>query len=216
MNEKISANKHAYNYIKKKILNGELKANDKINELKFSKEMNVSRTPLREALRNLEADGLVEYITNKGVFVKDIKEVNLNEVFYLRFMIETYVYIQAYKKIKDDEILELKTLIEEMNEALSNGDYQQINNLFKIYQQRIIKIAATNIAGGFLDNLDDYQKIIRNHNFNSINERLIEAINEQSRITELFSQENINLFEISVKAHILNAQHYFNKQILTK
>lgn len=215
MSEKISANKYAYNYLKRKILNGELKANEKINETKYASEIKVSRTPLREALRNLEADGLVEYVTNKGVFVKDINEFNLNEVFELRLMIETYVYKQAFNKITKDQIQELKNIIQAMKSHLVNNNYEEINILFSKYHKLINEVAATNIAGTFLDNLDDYQNIIRNYNFKNMNNRLVEAINEQAKITDLFEEKNILLFENSVRVHILNAQHYFNKQSLS-
>lgn len=213
MKKKISANKYAYEYIKSRILNGELKANQKINETKLAQEIEVSRTPLREALRNLEADGLVGYVTNKGVFIKDIKEINIKEVFDLRIMIETYIYLQAYHNIKEENIIELESLIKQMNLAFKVEDIEEINDLFKKYTERIIEIANTNIAGNFLLNLNDYQKIIRNYNFSSINERLIEAIKEQSKITSLFRENNITLFESLVKSHILSAQNYFYKQL---
>ena len=73
--------------IENAILNGEYKEGDSLNELKISQELGVSRTPVREALMQLELEGLVNNIPNKGATVVGISDKDIRDIYEIRILI---------------------------------------------------------------------------------------------------------------------------------
>lgn len=101
-----------YNLIKKKIFEQEILAGERLLEVSLSKSLNVSRTPVREALRLLQKDGLVERIPKGGVIVTQLSINDLQEIIALRKMIETYAADLACERITDGEIEQLEYLMQ--------------------------------------------------------------------------------------------------------
>ena len=79
-----------YEIIKDKILSGELKSGDWLQESKLAESLNVSRSPVREALKELVGEGLLENIPNKGVFVKTLSIKDIYNIFEFREVMEKY------------------------------------------------------------------------------------------------------------------------------
>src|ERR1700757_1122654 len=80
----------AYTYIQRKIASGELKPDAPISEVPLAKELNMSRTPVREALNQLVTEGLLEQIPNRGTLVVQLKRRGIVEFFELREALEVY------------------------------------------------------------------------------------------------------------------------------
>ena len=87
----------AYNAIKDKILTGRIGHSDFLNEGELMKELDVSRTPIREALSRLEQEGLVSVLPKKGVLVKPLTVSDISQGFEVRTIIEPYI-IETYLK----------------------------------------------------------------------------------------------------------------------
>ena len=77
-----------FNHIQSDILNGAYEPGESLTETRLSEELGVSRTPVREALRQLELEGLVQSIPNKGVFVKGVSAQDINDIYTIRMLIE--------------------------------------------------------------------------------------------------------------------------------
>lgn len=103
-----------FQLIQKDILSQNLTANQKLTEQSICKKYNVSRTPVREALRQLESDGLIENIPNRGSFVIGINKRDISDLFDLRSLLEIQGIEWAIKRISDDEIDALREKIEFM------------------------------------------------------------------------------------------------------
>src|ERR1700757_5140456 len=109
----------AYTYIQRKIASGELKPDAPISEIPWAKELNMSRTPVREALNQLVAEGLLEQIPNRGTLVVQLKRRDIIELYELREALEVYsarrvaqlqlraIDLQRWQDFSD-EILHLK------------------------------------------------------------------------------------------------------------
>jgi DNA-binding GntR family transcriptional regulator len=80
----------AAKYLRRKILTGEFRPGERLNEVVISSQLEISRAPLREAFRILEQDRLVKSIPRKGCFVADLSIEDFNELFQTREMIECY------------------------------------------------------------------------------------------------------------------------------
>ena len=93
-----------FSQLQKDILIGKLKPGQKLTEQAICKEYKVSRTPVREALRQLEMDGLVENILNRGSFVIGLSQQDFVDMFQLRKFYEVQAVKWAIDRITDDEM----------------------------------------------------------------------------------------------------------------
>ena len=103
-----------FQLIQKDILSQNFSENEKLTEQSLCKKYNVSRTPVREALRQLEADGLVENIPNRGSFVIGLSKRDISDLFDLRALLEVQGVEWAIKRMSDEELDALREKIEFM------------------------------------------------------------------------------------------------------
>jgi DNA-binding GntR family transcriptional regulator len=102
------ANKAAYEAIREGIIRGDLKPGQPITEESLSKLLNVSRTPIREALIRLESEGLVAIHKNKGAFIRQITPVDIAEILQLRVLLEGYAARACIRSISMTEVAKLQ------------------------------------------------------------------------------------------------------------
>ncbi len=100
--------KEAYDLILNRILSGELESGDMIPENALTKQLNSSRTPIREALVALENDGLVKRIPNRGWFVAETTTQDIEEIFDLRKLLETHALSTSIKIIPREDLEALR------------------------------------------------------------------------------------------------------------
>ena len=112
--------------LQKDILTGKLKPGDKLTEQELCKAYGVSRTPVREALRQLEADGLVENILNRGAFVVGMSEQDYEDMFELRKAYEVQAVKWAIERITEEEMDRLEETFEFMEFYTMSGDLEKM------------------------------------------------------------------------------------------
>src|SRR5215831_15981498 len=95
----LSIREHAYLYLKKTILEGEFQAGDRLIERELAAKLNISRTPIREALFRLESQGFVKTVPRKGVVVTNISENEVIEVFTILSSLEVLAVKLAAQKM---------------------------------------------------------------------------------------------------------------------
>lgn len=122
MNEYLPLRDVVFNTLRQAILRGELKPGERLMEIQLANKLGVSRTPIREAIRKLELEGLVLMIPRKGAEVADITEKSLRDVLEVRKALEELAVKLTCDKIKDEEIEELKKAACKFKEALECGD----------------------------------------------------------------------------------------------
>ncbi len=106
------------------IATGELKAGEKIKEQQIADEMNISRAPIREAIRDLAAQGIVEYAPKKGATVATLSEKSIRETYSLRALLEGMAVHLAIENITDEEIKKMEDSSKEMTEKLKEKDVE--------------------------------------------------------------------------------------------
>ena len=133
----LSAN--LFQIIQKDILSGDIPAGSKLTEQTLCKKYNVSRTPLREAFKQLEVDGLIKTIPNRGAFVIGLSNRDISDLFDMRYLFEIQAVEWAIKRMTDEEIDELRETVEFMEFYTLKDDtdkVMQFNSQFHnlIYQ----------------------------------------------------------------------------------
>lgn len=105
----------AYDVIRRHILDGTYEAGRHLKEELLADAVGVSRTPVREALRQLNAEGLVDFVANQGTFVANWATEDLDEIFGLRALLESYGCQLAARRISDEDLDRLEALAGEMS-----------------------------------------------------------------------------------------------------
>lgn len=104
-------------YIQEQIACGRFKAGDRIVETQLAKELNVSQAPVREAILELSAMGILEERPYSGSFVRSLTAADIEDIYNVRAFIDEYAARQAAKRITDDQLAELEALLHEMDAA---------------------------------------------------------------------------------------------------
>jgi len=99
-----------YNKLKKSITYGELSPGQKLSEIALANEMNVSRTPIREAFRQLQMEGYITVSPNKGAYVNKLPPEEIEEIYNIVGLLEGYAAELAAKKINNSELEELRKI----------------------------------------------------------------------------------------------------------
>lgn len=111
-----------FNTLRQAILKGELKPGERLMEIALADRLGVSRTPIREALRKLELEGLVVMIPRRGAQVADITEKDLNDVLEVRIALENLAILKACKCMTEDQIGKLLAAAQEFEKTTKEGN----------------------------------------------------------------------------------------------
>ena len=115
-----------YNEIQKDILSGELASGSKLTESAICKRYSVSRTPVREAFRQLEADGLIENIPNRGAFVTGLTRRDISDLFDLRTLFEIQAVEWAIRRMSPEDVDKLRETVEFMEFYTLKEDVEKV------------------------------------------------------------------------------------------
>lgn len=152
-----------FEYIRKEILDGKIKPDDRLIERDIAAKLNVSRTPIREALRKLESEGFVEHVPRKGVVVRGFNSTEIEEIYDIRKELECLVVRKAISNIADSDIKDLHVILEDL-EKEENTDVAQLTakGLNK-FDEVILNMAKMPLLTNFVHTLKEslirYQKI---------------------------------------------------------
>ena len=122
MNEYLPLRDVVFNTLRRAILRGELKPGERLMEIQLANKLGVSRTPIREAIRKLELEGLVLMIPRKGAEVAEITEKNLRDVLEVRCALEELAVQLACDRIDKARMRELHAAAAHFRDVLGNAD----------------------------------------------------------------------------------------------
>lgn len=187
--------------IREDILNGRYITGDKLVENKLAEELGVSRTPVREALKQLELDGLVENIPNRGVVVNGISREDIDDILTMRLCIESLVGQWAAERISENEIKELEEIYDLMEFYTAKDDVEKIFELNTKFHETIY----TSTKSRYLESvLKDFQLFIKTARNNSLKSqgRLSFALEEHKAILEALKSHNVEMTRVALLYHI--------------
>ena len=212
LKEQYSLRGKIYNTLRENILNNKYKPGESLIETKLADELHVSRTPIREAIRQLELEGLVESIPNRGVYVRGISKKDMKDIYGIRLVLEILAAKWAIDNITDDEINDLKDLYELMEFYTTKGDIDRIAKLNTEFHQIIFNASKSSIL---INLLNDFQLYVRwaRHESLSIPGRMEKALEEHKRILEAFEGRNSDEVVKALSAHIENSSKNLFKEM---
>ena len=126
MNEYLPLRDVVFNTLRQAILKGELAPGERLMEIQLAEKLGVSRTPIREAIRKLELEGLVLMIPRKGAEVAKISEKSLRDVLEVRRSLEELAIELACQRMTDEEIEQLGERQNDFKNAINKGNAMNI------------------------------------------------------------------------------------------
>ncbi|PYG88861.1 DNA-binding GntR family transcriptional regulator [Ruminiclostridium sufflavum DSM 19573] len=200
-----------FNQLRSQILTGIYKPGDSLIELRLSEELGVSRTPIREAIRQLELEGLVHAIPNKGAVVKGVTEQDVEDIFTIRMRIEGLASRWAAEKITEEEIKELKEALEFEEFYTIKNDVEQLMKFDSKFHDIIFRASKSNPLMHMLSTFHHYIQSARNNSFH-IPGRPDKVFDEHKAIFEAIRKKDADTAEQLTVAHIRNARNSYNEK----
>ena len=204
-NETGSLRAKVFGALEKAIINGEYQPGDNLSELMLSKKYGVSRTPVREALMQLELEGLVENIPNKGAVVVGVSEKDVEDIYIVRMRIEGLAARLSAENINDDELRALEELAGLQEFYLSRGDSDSLRELDSEFHAIIFESCRNRPLRSMLSSFHNYTRRARSISVKSI-DRAEKSVSEHRAILEALRKHDGELAERLTTEHIAHAR----------
>jgi len=172
-----------------------------IDELKLSEEYGISRTPLREALKVLAAEGLVTMKLRRGAYVTEVSERDLHDVYHLLALLESDAAAVVAKRATDEELRELQTLHQDLENAA--GDRALFFTINEAFHRRLLELAENRWRDQMVNDLRKVMKLNRHHSLLKSG-RLQESLSEHRLLVEALLQRNSTLAAQRMQTHFQN------------
>ncbi|HYF84093.1 MAG TPA: GntR family transcriptional regulator [Clostridia bacterium] len=189
------------------IISGVLKPGERLMEVQLAEKLGVSRTPIREAIRKLELEGLVIMMPRKGAYVADLSLKDITDVLEIRAALEGLAAGLAALRITDEEIEELELNALQFHQALEADDFDMIVQKDIEFHDRIFKATRNDKLLQITNNLREQVQRFRIMYINKSNKSK-DLAKEHYEIAEAISKRNIDMAEKIAKKHIENAEKY--------
>jgi DNA-binding GntR family transcriptional regulator len=190
-------------YLRNAIYNFHLKPGDQINELELIKRVGVSRSPIREAVRLLEGEGIIERHTHRGVFVKKVTLVEVREIFAIRAVLEALAAEQAIPNFGRSDLDALSEIYQEMEQAVRVSKIDVYLQLNFSFHRTFIKLAQNKALEKLLRKLGGQSRWFMFASLSVMNDNLIASLQEHRSILDSFAQGDPSLAAGIVRNHIL-------------
>jgi len=191
----------AYEVLKKAIITGEIPAGERIVETDYADRLHISRTPLREALRKLERDGLVEYVMRRGVVVRAFTIEDVREIYTIRNALEMLTLPAIIENATAEDIQSLRDKLAEMDKLQEKDDVEGLSPLARDFHWQLTSICKQKRILRVIEGQDEY---IRRFSAMSIRqeERRTAAHEEHHLLVDYVEARDLEKFTELTRRHI--------------
>lgn len=203
-NDKQSLTAKVLKRIRDDILEGRYTTGDFLVETKLAEELDVSRTPIREALKQLELEDLVVSIPNRGVMVQGISARDADDIYTIRYLLEGQAAYWAAERIDENHLSRLTEIMELMEMYTRKNDASNLARLDSEFHDVIFSASDSRILHHILTSLHQNTLRTRRSSLNSP-ERSSKSLGEHRTIFEAIEQHRCDDAKALMKAHVRNA-----------
>lgn len=198
-----SLSSRVFHSIREDILSGKYHTNEELKEKTIGEELGVSRTPVREALRQLELEGLVTIIPNKGAYVVGISQKDIQDIYEIRSRLEGLCARWAAKNITKEQLDELEENIFLAEFHASKGNSEQIVELDNKFHEIMYKASGSKEIRHVLSDFHHYVQRVRKITLANP-ERAVSSNEEHKKIVEALKLHDGDLAEKLANEHMMN------------
>ena len=203
MSADASRSETAYQQLKRAMQTGDLQPGARIRETEIAEKYNISRTPVREAIRRLEADGLISFVPHHGAVVSKLDHQQTMELYDLREVLEGTAAAFAARHASAAEIAELEELV--ANEVPIRDDPQKLADLNRLFHSVLIRAAHNRFLERALLGLRDSMALLGRTTL-GIPGRYETAHEEHVEMVTAIANRDPEAAEAAARKHIRNAQ----------
>lgn len=185
------------------IIGGVLRPGERLMEIQLAEEMGVSRTPVREAIRKLELEGLVVMIPRKGAYVAEVSLKDLADVFEIRAALEGLAASLAAERVTDDEVEAMERLL-----LFKEGETQSIDDIVTTdtdFHAMVYKASRNGKLVQMLENLREQIQRFRSTSL-AVPGRPRDAVEEHRAIVEALAGHDAEAAKGLAEGHIASAE----------
>lgn len=201
-----------YERLRESIISGVYKPGERLVIGKIAQELGVSETPIREALRILESEGLVEIRSHVGPVVKGIEDVDIRESYVIRGVLEGFAARESVDYFTEKDFKKLEDFLEEMRKALENKDYVRYGTLNKEFHAYICSLNPYKKLYELIMELWNRWERTRAV-FMLSPSRGEESLSEHEKIVELIKNKRKEEIEAFIREHRRKAAESFIKAL---
>ena len=187
--------------LRQRIFSRELEPGSWIDELKLAEEYGISRTPLREALKVLAAEGLITMKVRRGAYVTEVSEKDLVDVYHLLSLLESDAAGEVAKRATDAELEELQALHQDLEAA--EPDREKFFEINERFHMRMLELADNKWRNQMVADLRKVMKLNR-HNSLFKSGRVTQSLQEHRDLLHALIQRNAEDAVNRVKTHFKN------------
>jgi DNA-binding GntR family transcriptional regulator len=191
--------------IRNAIISGNLKPGERVMEVQMAESLGVSRTPVREAIRKLELEGLVIMLPRKGAYVADLSVKDLTEVLEIRASLEGLAAGLASIRIDEAEIEELEVRALKFHKAIENEDVDALILMDLEFHDAIFRASRNERLIQLNNNLREQVQRFREIYHKKVNKSK-ETSKEHYEMVEAISNRDVDKAEKLARVHIENAE----------
>jgi DNA-binding GntR family transcriptional regulator len=197
--------------LRKAIIAGSLEPGDRLVETTIAENMGVSRTPVREAFRQLEIEGLAENVPRKGTIVKGISKKDILEIYEIREMLEGLGARLACVNISQSQIEELSEKISKMEQLIDSKDSTGYWNLHSEFHDIILYVSGNKRLVDQMKQINEYLSNLRRLTL-VMDKRRRGAMEEHKKLIKAFEEKDEMLAEKIGREHVIHGRDFLLKE----
>ncbi len=198
----------AYEAIRTAILDGDYGAGDRLPEEDLAELVGVSRTPVREALRRLAAEGIVEFQPNRGAFVAELSTREVREVFDLRAVLEGFAARLAARDVTPGDLDKLRALADEMEQLAASEAADRLDRIAELNTQfhaHVVQVADNRLLGSLVAGLVQVPTVHRTfHQYDD--EGLARSMAHHRELIAALAAGDVNWAGTVMRSHVYAAR----------
>lgn len=204
-----SLKEKVYEILKEMIISGKLKYNERIEEDALATSLEVSRTPVREAINKLEQEGWINIIPRRGMFVSNVSLKEINDIFQVRLNLEPIILQMGFSNIPLNECQRLKREFESfLDKNLTKDEAKILDELDNTLHLLILESCNNNFLQKMMENVYEHNMRLRNQSVQS-NDRRNEATKEHINLIDSILDGDLDKALELIKYHNIKAKEGF-------
>lgn len=192
--------------LREAIIMGNLRPGERLMEIQLAEQMGVSRTPVREAIRKLELEGLVVMVPRKGAYVAGLSIKDIADVFEIRKALEGLAAELAADRISDEEIENLERVLHRLADSVEHKKLDEFIDVDTEFHAVLFQAGRNDRLSQMISNLREQIHRFRNTSL-SMPGRMTAALEEHRKIVEAISQHDVDEAKRLAQEHIENAEN---------
>ena len=202
--DKFSLRGRVFHHLREDILSGKYKEGDELKEVAIGEELGVSRTPVREAFRQLELEGLIQIIPNKGAYVTGITQKDVKDIYMIRSLLEGLCARWACEHITDEQMEEMEENIYLAKFHAQKGHLEQLADLDNRFHDILYEACNSKMLEHQLKDFHEYVLRVRKKTLSNVN-RGPASNEEHEQIMEAIKAKDADKAEKLANMHMINA-----------